>query len=107
MRGPIVVIMFVLELTYVASIERVEAALAEHNAWLDSHYAEGVFLASGPKVPRDGGVIIAVGDDRARIEEVVRSDPFSVAGVAEYTVTEFVAKKTAPSLEPYRQDLAP
>ncbi|MFI6686809.1 YciI family protein [Streptomyces sp. NPDC050485] len=96
--------MFVLELTYIAPIERVDAALAEHVAWLDAHYASGVFIASGRKVPRDGGVILALGDDRAKIEEIVQSDPFSVAGVAEYAITEFAATKTAPPLEPYRQE---
>ncbi|MEV6776583.1 YciI family protein [Streptomyces syringium] len=97
--------MFVLELTYIAPVERVEAALAEHIAWLDAHYASGVFIASGRKVPRDGGVIIALGDDRSKIEEIVESDPFTVAGVCEYSVTEFLATKTAPSLESYRQEL--
>ncbi|MET9647486.1 YciI family protein [Streptomyces syringium] len=97
--------MFVLELTYIAPVERVEAALAEHIAWLDAHYASGVFIASGRKVPRDGGVIIALGDDRSKIEEIVESDPFTVAGVCEYSVTEFLATKTAPPLESYRQEL--
>ncbi|WP_441247147.1 YciI family protein [Kitasatospora sp. McL0602] len=97
--------MFILELTYIASLERVDAAIPEHNAWLDAHYASGVFLASGRKVPRDGGVIIAVGEDRAKIEEIVQGDPFSVAGVAEYAITEFLATKTAPALEQYRQEL--
>ncbi|MGI5531453.1 YciI family protein [Streptomyces syringium] len=97
--------MFVLELTYIAPVERVEAALAEHIAWLDAHYASGVFIASGRKVPRDGGVIIALGDDRSKIEEIVESDPFTVAGVCEYAVTEFIATKTAPPLESYRQEL--
>ncbi|KJK55344.1 YciI family protein [Saccharothrix sp. ST-888] len=97
--------MFILDLTYIAPIERVEAALAEHVAWLDAHYASGLFLASGRKVPREGGVIIAIGDDRAKIEEVVQSDPFMVAGVVEYAITEFVATKTAPPLESYRQEL--
>ncbi|QKW06521.1 hypothetical protein HUT18_09010 [Streptomyces sp. NA04227] len=97
--------MFVLELTYVAPMERIESALPEHIAWLDAHYASGVFIASGRKVPRDGGVILAVGDDRAKIEEITRSDPFTVAGVAEYAITEFVATKCAPPLEPYRQNL--
>ncbi|MEU5428610.1 YciI family protein [Streptomyces olivoreticuli] len=97
--------MFVLELTYIAPIERIDAALAEHVAWLDAHYASGVFIASGRKVPRDGGIIIAIGDDRAKIEEITKSDPFSVAGVCEYSITEFVATKTAPPLEPYRQEL--
>lgn len=97
--------MFVLELTYIAPLERVEAAHAEHVAWLDAHYASGVFVVSGRKVPRDGGVILAVGDDRAKIEEIAKSDPFSVAGVCEYSITEFVATKTAPALEQYRQQM--
>ncbi|MBC3841149.1 hypothetical protein GXW82_15185 [Streptacidiphilus sp. 4-A2] len=97
--------MFILELTYIAPLERVDAALPEHVAWLDAHYAAGVFIASGRKVPRDGGIILAVGEDRSKIEEIVSSDPFSVAGVAEYAVTEFIATKTAQPLEPYRQEL--
>ena len=97
--------MFVLELTYTAPIERVEAVLPEHVAWLGAHYTSGVFIASGRKVPRDGGVILAVGDDRAKIEELVRSDPFSVLGVCAYRITEFLATRTAPALEPYRQTL--
>ncbi|MFC5719349.1 YciI family protein [Streptomyces gamaensis] len=97
--------MFVLELTYIAPIDRIDAALPEHVKWLDAHYASGVFIASGRKNPRDGGIIIAVGEERAKIEEIVRSDPFSVAGVCEYTVTEFYATKTAPALEEYREEL--
>ncbi|MEV5509974.1 YciI family protein [Streptomyces orinoci] len=97
--------MFVMELTYIAPMDRVEAAHPEHLAWLDAHYASGVFLASGRKEPRDGGVILAVGDDRAKIEEIARSDPFSVAGVCEYSITQFYATKTAPALEQYRQPM--
>jgi uncharacterized protein YciI len=97
--------MFVLELTYIAPIERVDAVLPEHVAWLDAHYTSGVFIASGRKVPRDGGVILAAGDDRAQIESLVRGDPFCVAGVCEYKITEFLATRTAPALEPYRQRL--
>jgi uncharacterized protein YciI len=96
---------FVLELTYVAPLDRIDAVMPEHIAWLDTHYATGVFLASGRKVPRNGGIILAAGEDRKTIEELVRSDPFWVAKVAEYTVTEFVPTKTAPALEQYRQQL--
>ncbi|GHF37167.1 hypothetical protein GCM10010359_44760 [Streptomyces morookaense] len=98
-------IMFVMELTYIAPIDRIEAALPEHVAWLDSHYASGVFIASGRKDPRDGGIIIALGDDRTKIEEIAKSDPFSVAGVCEYTITKFFATKTAEPLEQYRETL--
>ncbi|MET8903352.1 YciI family protein [Streptomyces sp. NPDC048232] len=98
--------MFVLELSYTAPLEAVDAVLPDHVAWLDELYGQGVFLASGRKEPRDGGVIIAVAEDRARIEEITAGDPFVRAGVCAYRVTEFVATKTAPALEPYRETLA-
>ncbi|MFI6805064.1 YciI family protein [Streptomyces luteogriseus] len=97
--------MFVLELTYTAPLEAVDAVLEEHGVWLDEQYRQGVFLASGRKNPRDGGVIIAVAEERARIEEIIAKDPFVTAGVCAYRVTEFVATKTAPALEAYRETL--
>ncbi|MEU6244206.1 YciI family protein [Streptomyces sp. NPDC047024] len=97
--------MFVLELTYTAPLDAVDAALAAHVSWLDEQYDQGLFLASGRKNPRDGGIILAVGADRAAIEEVVAGDPFVTAGVCEYRVTEFTATKTAPGLERYRETL--
>ncbi|MFP3986757.1 YciI family protein [Streptomyces sp. E11-3] len=95
--------MFVLELTYTAPLADVEKEMAAHIAWLDEQYAAGVFLASGRKNPRDGGVILAVGEDRARIEEIAAADPFAVAGVCAYRVTEFIATKTAPGLAAYKE----
>ncbi|MFF3286586.1 YciI family protein [Streptomyces sp. NPDC003023] len=97
--------MFVMELTYTAPIERVEPLLEAHVAWLDALYEEGVFIASGRKKPRDGGIILAVGDDRAGIEKIAASDPFVIGAVCAYRITEFVATKTAPELAPYRQQL--
>ncbi|GAB2712894.1 YciI family protein [Streptomyces bullii] len=97
--------MSVLELTYTAPLDAVDAVLEEHVAWLDEQYAQGVFLASGRKNPRDGGVIIAVAEDRARIEEISARDPFVTAGVCAYRVVEFTATKTAPELERYRERL--
>ncbi|MET7686507.1 YciI family protein [Streptomyces sp. NPDC005483] len=95
--------MFVLELTYTAPLAAVDAVLPAHVAWLDEQYERGVFLASGRKEPRDGGVIIAVAEDRARIEEIAGGDPFVAAGVCAYRVIEFAATKTAPALEAYRE----
>ncbi|MFI1223480.1 MULTISPECIES: YciI family protein [unclassified Streptomyces] len=97
--------MFVLELTYTAPVERVDALLEEHIVWLDEQYAAGVFIASGRKSPRDGGVILAVGEDRAAIEEIAATDPFATHGVCTYRIMEFIATKTAPGLAPYRQQL--
>ncbi|CAM5440539.1 YciI family protein [Streptomyces cyaneofuscatus] len=97
--------MFVLELTYTAPVERADALMKEHIAWLDEQYAAGVFIASGRKNPRDGGVILAVGDDRQRIEAIAAADPFAAHGVCAYRITEFIATKTAPELAPFKQEL--
>ncbi|MFF8841298.1 YciI family protein [Streptomyces sp. NPDC015127] len=97
--------MFVLELTYTAPVDRVDELLAAHVEWLDALYEEGVFIASGRKNPRDGGVILAVGDDRARIEQIAAADPFVVGEVCTYRITEFIATKTAPELAAFRQQL--
>ncbi|WP_043267832.1 YciI family protein [Streptomyces sp. CT34] len=97
--------MFVLELTYTAPLERIDAALQDHVEWLDKEYAAGHFVASGRKNPRNGGVILAAGIDRAAVEEIIAEDPFVLAGVCEYRITEFVATKTAPALEGYREQL--
>ncbi|WP_455360237.1 YciI family protein [Streptomyces sp. SYSU K21746] len=95
--------MFVLELTYTAPVEAVDAEMEAHIAWLDAQYTAGVFIASGRKVPRDGGVILAAGVDRAQIERIAAADPFTVAGVCAYRITEFVPTKTARDLAPYRE----
>ncbi|MFC8537647.1 YciI family protein [Streptomyces sp. NPDC057249] len=97
--------MFVLELSYTAPLDRVDAVLNAHVVWLDRQYEAGVFIASGRKKPRDGGVILAVGDDRAAIERLAATDPFVAEGVCAYRITEFIATKTADALSPYRQQL--
>ncbi|MEU6329075.1 YciI family protein [Streptomyces sp. NPDC047049] len=97
--------MFVLELTYTAPLERVDALLQDHREWLEKEYAAGHFLAAGRKIPREGGVILAAGTDRATVERIVTEDPFALAGVCEYRITEFAATTTAPALEQYREPL--
>ncbi|MFG3344444.1 YciI family protein [Streptomyces sp. NPDC048018] len=97
--------MFVLELTYTAPVERVDALLPAHVTWLEGQYAAGVFLASGRKDPRDGGVILAGGVGRTEIERIVATDPFSVEGVCAYRIVEFHATKTVDGLAPFRDEL--
>jgi uncharacterized protein YciI len=97
--------MFVLEVNYTAPLERIDAIIPDHVRWLDANYAEGRFLLSGRQEPRTGGVIIAVGDDRAAIEDIIAADPFVQNGVGEYRVTQFHATKTSDGLAAYRQPI--
>lgn len=74
---------------YKVDLAQIDAAMNPHMAWLNKHYASGAFVASGRKVPRDGGVILATGDDRASIEAIVAEDPFVARGLASVRVIEF------------------
>ena len=81
--------MFIVSHTYRVPLERIDAAHEEHVAFLERHYEAGHFLASGRKVPRTGGVILADGLDRDALERVLAEDPFHREGFADYEVTEF------------------
>jgi uncharacterized protein YciI len=95
--------MFIVSLTYTAPLAQVDAQLAAHRDFLAKQYARGVFLMSGRKVPRDGGIIIARADSRAAVEDLVRQDPFHQAGVARYDITEFVPTMTAGALAGFQE----
>jgi uncharacterized protein YciI len=90
--------MFVIELTYKVDLALIDGAMKAHVAWLNRHYDGGAFLLSGRKVPRDGGIIIAMGDDRARVEAIVREDPFVAGGLADYRLIEFRASQRADDM---------
>ncbi|WP_048647465.1 YciI family protein [Nitratireductor soli] len=94
--------MFVVSLTYLVPIEDVDAHIPAHMAWLEKHYETGVFIASGRKVPRTGGVILARGD-RAVVEQCLREDPFTVHNLAEYEIIEFLVSKTMPGLDALKE----
>ncbi|MEF2230615.1 MAG: YciI family protein [Pseudodesulfovibrio sp.] len=91
--------MFIVELTYIRPIEAVEEHLEAHVVYLKEHYAKGVFLASGRKVPRTGGIILARAESERALRDVLALDPFQRNGVAQYAVTEFAPTMTAEGLE--------
>ena len=91
--------MFVIELIYKADLKDVDACMPAHMSFLKKHYAAGTFLVSGRKIPRDGGIILAVGDDRASIEAIVNEDPFVARGLADYRVIEFRVSQKADDIQ--------
>lgn len=93
--------MFILSLTYVKPTEEADRFMAPHMDWVNAGYDNGLFLASGRKNPRTGGVILARGD-QAEIEAYVAADPFTLEGVAMYEVTEVVVTRTAAGLERFK-----
>jgi len=91
--------MFVIELIYKVDLARIDAHMAAHVRFLKKHYAAGNFLVSGRKIPRDGGIILAVGESRSQIEAIVAEDPFYAHKLAEFRIIEFRASQRAPDIQ--------
>jgi uncharacterized protein YciI len=90
---------FVIELIYKADLAKIDAQMAAHMRFLKKHYASGHFLVSGRKIPREGGIILAVGESRDEIEAIVREDPFCAHGLAEFRIVEFRASQRADDIQ--------
>jgi uncharacterized protein YciI len=91
--------MFVIELIYKASLAEIDAHMAAHVKFLKKYYAAGNFLVSGRKLPRDGGIILAVGASRRSIEAIVAEDPFIIHRLAEARIIEFRASQRAADIQ--------
>jgi uncharacterized protein YciI len=87
--------MFVIELIYKAPLSKIDAHMKAHMAFINAQYAAGRFVVSGRKVPRDGGIIIAIGHNRQEIDLIMRQDPFCSRGLADVRVIEFRASQKA------------
>lgn len=94
--------MFVVSLKYKVPLTEIDQLQAAHVEWLKACYAEGIFVASGPKKPRIGGIIIAQ-CPRDVLDARLAADPFAKAGAADYDVTEFLARMTAAGLDTFRE----
>lgn len=91
--------MFVIELLYKADLAEIDAHMADHVKFLQKHYASGHFLVSGRKIPRDGGIILAVAKSREEIEAIARADPFCARGLADVRVIEFRPSQRAKDIQ--------
>jgi uncharacterized protein YciI len=91
--------MFVIELIYKAELVDIDAHMAAHVAFLKKYYAAGHFLVSGRKIPRDGGIILAVGESREQIEAIAEENPFYEHGLADFRIIEFRASQQANDIQ--------
>lgn len=90
--------MFVILVTYKKPLEIVDKYLAEHAAFLEQAYEKNYFMVSGRKNPRTGGVIISQLNDRTKLEDFIKHDPFYTHEIADYDIIEFIPTKHHPDL---------
>lgn len=85
--------MIIVDVDYKVDLAEVDKYTNAHREFLEPYYAKGVLLASGPKQPRTGGVIIALTGDLTALKAILANDPFQLAGIAEYHYTVFTPVK--------------
>lgn len=85
--------MFIINLEYIVPLEELDEHMDSHVAYLKKYYAADVFIVSGRKVPRTGGVIIAQAKSKELLEMIIAEDPFHQHKLAKFTITEFLASQ--------------
>jgi uncharacterized protein YciI len=91
--------MFIIDLKYIAPLEQLDEHMTEHVKYLNKYYKADVFIVSGRKVPRIGGIILAQADSKEILEKIISDDPFHKHKLAEFTITEFNASQSHPDLK--------
>ena len=90
---------YIVILTYIKPLEEIDAAIHAHVEWLKKGYSEGIFLASGRRIPRNGGVILAKSESLAFLEERLREDPFQALKLATVEIIPFEPSMKTELLE--------
>lgn len=91
--------MFIINITYKVSLEIIDSYIEEHRDFLNRGYTENIFLASGPKKPRIGGIILAQSHTIQELENFIMNDPFIKYDLVTYEIIEFLATKTNQELK--------
>ncbi len=78
----------IISIHYKADIEQVDKYLQAHRDFLQTYYDKGLFLASGPKNPRTGGIILAVGEPHV-LEKIMKEDPFYLNDITDFSIVSF------------------
>lgn len=78
---------------YKVPIAEIDELIVAHRNFLDEGYQKNYFVASGPKIPRTGGVIISQLNDREQLDAILNDDPFKINNLADYEILEFTPIK--------------
>jgi uncharacterized protein YciI len=91
--------MFIINLDYIVPLEKLDQHMMEHVKFLQKYYKKNIFIASGRKVPRTGGIILALAKSKEEVEQIMNEDPFYTLKLADFTITEFLTSQYHPELK--------
>lgn len=92
---------FMIEITYTAPIEKIDASMQLHRSFLQTGYDQNLLLMSGPQNPRSGGIILARAKSLADLKAFFKNDPYLQNSLAEYRFVEFSPVKHAALVDPW------
>jgi len=95
--------MFIVSLEYTKDLVEVDKHIDAHVSYLHKFYAQKIFLFSGRKVPRTGGVIMANCTSLEQLQKIIEQDPFHRAAVARYQITEMIPTMSADNLNMFKE----
>lgn len=91
--------MFIIDLHYIVPLDQLDAHMTDHVKYLHKYYKLNMFIASGRKVPRTGGIILALAKSKEAVDEIIQEDPFYIHKLAEFRVTEFLTSQSHPEFK--------
>ena len=91
--------MYIISLNYIVPLEELDQHMADHVKYLKKYYKKNIFVASGRKVPRTGGIILALANSQEEVEAIIKEDPFYQNQLAEFDITHFLTSQYHPDLK--------
>jgi uncharacterized protein YciI len=91
--------MFIIDLTYIVLLEKLDESMNDHMKFIRKYYSMNLFLASGRKVPRTGGIILCLARSHDEVVRIMDEDPFIKGKLAKYSLTEFMTSQHHPDLK--------
>lgn len=96
--------MFIINLHYIVPLDELDAHMTAHVKYLHKYYQQNIFVASGRKVPRTGGIILALADSYETVDAIIKEDPFYIHKLAEFSVTEFLTSQSHPDFKKFLKE---
>lgn len=95
--------MFLLISEYIKSVEEIDRLLDSHKQFLKKYYEDGLFICSGRKNPRTGGLIICRAKSREEAQAILSEDPFFIEQAAKYEIIEILPTMYQDGFERFLQ----
>jgi uncharacterized protein YciI len=93
--------MYIILLTYLVDLTEVDKHLNGHREHLKKYYDNGTFICSGPRNPRNGGVILCRALDEDVVTKIANEDPFITNGVASFELINFQTNNYLEEFKPF------